>query len=186
MGADHERIWLEPMAPVYGCEGRQWCQDKVWPDCDGDPEPTEYIRADLHRQALSAKDRELAEAQRPEVRCDGCGSSWTEADLARERAANPNLLSCCPERKPLTIDQWKARADEALSALREKEERVRVLEACVSGGLNAVNAAYQQASAEQLGHDRTADRLDKIVMDWRTQARSLLTPVSREQRGEEA
>lgn len=62
MGADHERIWLEPMAPVYGCEGRQWCQDKVWPDCDGDPEPTEYIRADLHRHALSAKDRELAEA----------------------------------------------------------------------------------------------------------------------------
>lgn len=80
--------------------------------------------------------------------------------------------------------------DEAMAALREKEERVKALEACVDGGLKAVNAAYQQANAEQLGQDRTADRLDKIVMEWRTQARSVLSSVqpvsgSREQRGNE-
>ena len=42
---DHERIWLEP-APG-DCNGRTWCQDKVWPEKEGDPEPTEYVRADI-------------------------------------------------------------------------------------------------------------------------------------------
>lgn len=31
--------------------------------------------------------------------CSGCGSTWSDEDLARERKANPRLLSCCPERK---------------------------------------------------------------------------------------
>lgn len=46
---DHERIWLEPRSHDgrYGHDGRQWCQDKVWPFSEGEPEPTEYIRADL-------------------------------------------------------------------------------------------------------------------------------------------
>lgn len=35
------------------------------------------------------------------VRCTGCGSSWTDEQLAEERQKNPNLLSCCPERKML-------------------------------------------------------------------------------------
>lgn len=62
------------------------------------------------------------------VRCEGCGSAWTDADLARERAASPRLLSCCPERKPLTIDQWRARAEAqslSLSEAREENERLR-------------------------------------------------------------
>lgn len=42
---DHERIWLEP-APGDS-EGRTWCQDKLWPEDEGQPEPTEYVRADL-------------------------------------------------------------------------------------------------------------------------------------------
>lgn len=42
---DHERIWLEP-APGDS-EGRTWCEDKFWPENEGEPEPTEYVRADL-------------------------------------------------------------------------------------------------------------------------------------------
>lgn len=49
--ADHERIWLEPLAPQYGHDGRLWCQNKVWPQYEGEPEPTEYVRADLYAAA---------------------------------------------------------------------------------------------------------------------------------------
>ena len=56
------------------------------------------------------------------VRCEGCGSSWTDADLRAERAANPRCVSCCPERRPLAIDQWRDRA----IAAREENERLRV------------------------------------------------------------
>ena len=58
------------------------------------------------------------------VRCEGCGSAWTDADLARERSANPRLLSCCPERKPLTIDQWRARAEAQSLSLSEAREEI--------------------------------------------------------------
>ena len=47
--ADHERIWLEPRGWVDPSVGRQWCQDKVWPEEDCVEEPTEYIQADLAR-----------------------------------------------------------------------------------------------------------------------------------------
>lgn len=67
--ADHARIWLEPMSPDgrYGCEGRLWCQDKVWPDHEGQPEPTEYVRADLFAALAEERDRlreALAEAHK--------------------------------------------------------------------------------------------------------------------------
>lgn len=52
-GKDHARIWLEPW-PGDGANGRTWCQDKVWPAEEGDPEPTEYIRADLALTAAPA------------------------------------------------------------------------------------------------------------------------------------
>lgn len=55
---DHERIWLQNAEDArLQDEGRMWCQDKVWPDEDGDGEPTEYVRADLY----AAKDTALAE-----------------------------------------------------------------------------------------------------------------------------
>jgi len=53
---DHERIWLEPRASddYFGHDGRSWCQDKAWPEKEGEPEPTEYIRADLHQHVVNA------------------------------------------------------------------------------------------------------------------------------------
>lgn len=82
------------------------------------------------------------------------------------------------------------RYDEALSALREKEERVKALEECVKSGLRAERASYLQALAEQQGHDAIAGRHDKTVTEWRAHARSVLSSVqpvsgSREQRGNE-
>lgn len=52
---------------------------------------------------------------KPRVICEGCGSYWTGDDLRAAKSRDPKLLSCCPERKPLTIDQWQAKA-EALNA----------------------------------------------------------------------
>lgn len=37
------------------------------------------------------------------VRCTGCGSSWDNERLAKERAKRPELISCCPERKMITV-----------------------------------------------------------------------------------
>lgn len=45
-----------------------------------------------------------------EVRCAGCGSPWTSEDLAAARKADPKIISCCPEREPIDIDGWRARA----------------------------------------------------------------------------
>jgi hypothetical protein len=58
--SDPERIWLQNAddARAIG-EGRLWCEDKVWPECPEQNEPTEYVRADLHAKL----ERELAEAR---------------------------------------------------------------------------------------------------------------------------
>lgn len=60
MDANHERIWLENPNQPFGHDGRQWCQDKVWPQFDGDLEPVEYIRADI----AAAHTRAAVEAER--------------------------------------------------------------------------------------------------------------------------
>lgn len=31
--------------------------------------------------------------------CSGCGSKMTDAELATQRSQNPDLISCCPDRK---------------------------------------------------------------------------------------
>lgn len=53
------------------------------------------------------------------IRCTGCGSAWTDADLAAAKLRDPRILSCCPERKPLTIDGLAARVVELEAALKE-------------------------------------------------------------------
>ena len=49
--------------------------------------------------------------------CDGCGNRWTDAELIERRAADPNLISCCPERKmvphPVYVAQLQASYDAA-------------------------------------------------------------------------
>lgn len=85
-------------------------QRSTWTEQDGGRKTIANLR-----ELLAAAEQALLNqtarqpAARPEVRCEGCGSSWTDEDLARERTANPTLLSCCPERKPLTIDRWRER-----------------------------------------------------------------------------
>ena len=54
--ADPERIWLQAAVDACPREGRQWCEDKVWPDDDNDQEPTEYIRADLFTALTAERD----------------------------------------------------------------------------------------------------------------------------------
>lgn len=63
--ADHERIWLEPRTPddCYGSDGRTWCQDNVWPEHEGQPEPTEYVRADIAASELATLRESLAKAE---------------------------------------------------------------------------------------------------------------------------
>src|SRR5690349_4324955 len=52
---DHEHIWLQPKCcGEHEFNGRQWCQDEVWEECDC-PEPrqaTKYVRADLAATVL--------------------------------------------------------------------------------------------------------------------------------------
>ena len=60
--SDHERIWLAPKCCSDPGEGRQWCQDKVWPldDCPDDGEPTEYVRADIANATITRLSEENA------------------------------------------------------------------------------------------------------------------------------
>jgi hypothetical protein len=64
----------------------------------------------LHKVILE-KLIQIRDISKEQVRCAGCGSDWTNDDVARERTKNKNLLACCPERKPLNIDQWRERSD---------------------------------------------------------------------------
>jgi hypothetical protein len=70
----------------------------------------------------------LAEAERGLVRCTGCGSAWTDEELRRQRAMDPRLLSCCPERKPLNIDQWRDLAQKAEERAKAHETHIFKLE----------------------------------------------------------
>lgn len=56
---DPERIWLQNADDARATGDRLWCQDKVWPECDEQQEPTEYIRADLYASRISQQDAEL-------------------------------------------------------------------------------------------------------------------------------
>lgn len=62
--SDHERIWLQNADDARATGDRLWCQDKVWPECDEQQEPTEYIRADLYASRISQQDAELERLRR--------------------------------------------------------------------------------------------------------------------------
>jgi len=61
-----------------------------------------------------------------EVRCANCGSDLTDFQVRYRRSTEDNFLSCCPERKPLDIDEWKAKADAAEAEIARLEAIVRV------------------------------------------------------------
>lgn len=55
-----------------------------------------------------------------EVRCTGCGSSWDDARLAKEKVLRRGILSCCPERKMVPAHARPAApslAEQALDAV---------------------------------------------------------------------
>ncbi len=60
--------------------------------------------------------------------------------------------------------------------LAQSQAEAGALRGLVKQGLSAVSASYSQALAEFHGHDRTADKLDKAVAEWRTLARAALAP----------
>lgn len=62
--SDPERIWLQNADDARATGDRLWCQDKVWPECDEQQEPTEYIRADLYASRISQQDAELERMRR--------------------------------------------------------------------------------------------------------------------------
>lgn len=62
--SDPERIWLQNAADARATGERLWCQDKVWPECAEQQEPTEYIRADLYASRISQQDAELERLRR--------------------------------------------------------------------------------------------------------------------------
>lgn len=68
----------------------------------------------------------------------------------------------------MKLDRTNAELSDALVAAMD----------CIAGGITALNASAQLASAEAAGHDRTADRLDKIVQAWRAQARAMVSALS--------
>jgi len=36
--------------------------------------------------------------------CIGCCSTWDDEELAKQKATNPRIISCCPERKMVEHD----------------------------------------------------------------------------------
>lgn len=100
---------LEPLAKIS-----LW-RDK-YPDATADfltaRELQGYLKVEDVRRARAALASQPSPAAtvEAEVRCDGCGSPMTASDLAKLKAEDPKVLSCCPERKPLDIDAWMTRA----------------------------------------------------------------------------
>lgn len=79
-----------------------------------------------------------------EVRCEGCGSPLTDAEIEERRRAGA-MLSCCPERKPVSVDQWRARALEAESRLADLTRLVDEIER----GFRQVTAAMFRARMDR-------------------------------------
>ncbi len=52
-------------------------------------------------------------AASPALVCSGCGSTWTDADLADAKRRDPQILSCCPERNMLAASPASGVTEEA-------------------------------------------------------------------------
>ena len=61
---DHERIWLEPKCTQESPDGRSWCKDDVWGECDEcGTKPTEYIRKDIPEASIAALEARVTELE---------------------------------------------------------------------------------------------------------------------------
>lgn len=100
----------------------------------------------LHKTILETL-IQVRDISKEQVRCAGCGSAWTNDDVARERTKNKNLLACCPERKPLNIDQWRERSDRF-------EVRVERMYSAIKEGFKKLAAIEHDMSREYLSTRR--------------------------------
>ena len=104
---DHARIYLQPRCCVDENEGRQWCQDNVWPN-DSECEETgvEYVRADLMQSARTPSDQGVGEAEREVV----------------ARAIDPIWMN--PPTGPHVLDNYPDQANNYRTKAREAADRV--------------------------------------------------------------
>jgi hypothetical protein len=95
------------------------------------------------------------------VMCTGCGNQWTARELAEARAADPVLISCCPDRRPLTFEQWSDRVrgfdslllaagDVTRAFATEGEGNSRSRLRARTDALKALRAAYAKAGGRRL------------------------------------
>lgn len=49
---DPDVIYLEPICCANPIDGRQWCEDDVFAECENNIRSTRYIRADLYRRQI--------------------------------------------------------------------------------------------------------------------------------------
>ena|ERR1041385_7569972 len=80
------------------------------------------VGSDIFKAAADEIEKLRAERDAA-VCCDGCGSMLTDAQIIAMRKSDPKIISCCPERKPLTIKQWRKRAHDFEAAARDIRER---------------------------------------------------------------
>ena len=82
--SDPERIWLQNADDARATGDRLWCQDKVWPECAEQQEPTEYIRADLYASRISQQDAELERMRRELADMTISRDGYAKQAMARE------------------------------------------------------------------------------------------------------
>lgn len=81
MSKDPERIWLQNAEDAsHNPDGREWAEDKIWPDDPEDGEPVEYIRADLVSAARAEARREALEEAAAVVRRIGYPAGSADGD----------------------------------------------------------------------------------------------------------
>lgn len=122
--ADHERIWLQNANDAHGCEGRLWCQDKVWPEDDEQGEPTEYVRADLFHEIERERD-ELKDAKWAEKHVDTMNDMASlgvalEGAEARATAAEATVTALAEALKPFSELAENFMDDDHLHAKRDE------------------------------------------------------------------
>lgn len=57
--------------------------------------------------------------------CSGCGSGWTDEELAEAQRLDPRIHACCPERKMRPATYLEARAAHIRAAERTESGRVK-------------------------------------------------------------
>ena len=112
------------------------------------------------------------------VRCANCGSNWDDARLAEERSKRPELRSCCPERKMVSVytaDQVKELTDRLEKAERERDEWRHTANGNKLGAgaermlRQDAEAALAEASKVIEPFAKRAGKLDGIWKDHETQ-----------------